>query len=145
MPPSQYYKDPIALYDLDPSGTQAMLRAEEHSHQRPLQLCSKSNKDRRKNDRYSIPYEITLAPFTNEGPNTTLCEQTITENISSCGALIRTTMDLNRGSMVWVTCEELQLRLAALVRHTRTASNRSGFNFLHLQWIGGTVSIPGLH
>lgn len=145
MPPSHYYKDSTALYDLDPSGTQAMLRAEEHSHQRPLQLCSTINKDRRKNDRYGIPYEITLSTFTNEGLSTTLCEQTITENVSSCGALMRTTMNLNRGAMVWVTCQETKSRVAGLVRHTRRASNQGGFNFLHLQWIGGTWSIPGLH
>jgi hypothetical protein len=143
LPPSQYAKDPTAHFDLDPSGNQAMLRAEEHSHQLPLQLRTKSDKDRRTNERYSIPYEFTLATFTNEGPDTTICERTITENISSCGALMRTTLDLNRGAMVWVTCDELQLRLAAIVRHVRPASNQS-FNYLHLQWIGSTWAMPGL-
>lgn len=144
LPPSHYNKDPTAIYDLDPSGKEAMLRSEEHSHQRPLQLCAKSDQDRRKNYRFSIPYEVTLARFTNDGPHTTRGERTITENISSCGALMRTTMNLNRGAMVWVTCDELQFRLAAVVRQIRPASDERGFNYLHLEWIGDTWSMPRL-
>ena len=87
--------------------------------------------DKRKESRLNMPVEVTLEAFDRNG-NITAREQTITENISRKGALVKTSLLIPPDSMVRLTNAERRISLNAIVRARRVGQNGVARLHLHL-------------
>ena len=74
--------------------------------------------DKRKETRHSIPIEITIEVFAENG-DFAESESTVTENISPIGASVFTTLNLEVGRFVRVSSQQSDAAVVAVVRTRR--------------------------
>jgi len=89
--------------------------------------------DKRKDTRHNIPVEVLIEVFAKDG-SFSHSENTVTENISSHGAAIFTTLDLSQGRFVKLSSPQYQSVLLAVVRARHIAPD--GIARLHLEFVG---------
>jgi len=88
--------------------------------------------DKRVHTRHNIPVDMTVEILDDQG-NVIEREQTVTENISSRGAAIYTTLDLPPGRFVRITSEQYNLTVHAAIRGR--SKGASGITRIHVEFI----------
>ncbi|MBC7798196.1 MAG: hypothetical protein H7Z37_15095 [Pyrinomonadaceae bacterium] len=88
--------------------------------------------DARTITRHPIPLSVTIEVFDEHG--TIIAEeQSATENISNIGASVFTTLEIERGRFVRMTCEQMKVSLVSIVRSRKTGADN--LTRLHLEFI----------
>ncbi len=128
-PPSSYFNDPAARYEIAKSIDEAGLWSVREDAD---EMLTELPGDKRKATRHSIPIEVQIETIGEEG-EILRSETTVTENINERGAAVFTTLDAKRGHFVKVSKPETQL--LAVVRQRSVGAN--GITRLHLEFVGG--------
>lgn len=103
--------------------------------QEPASAGVASTQSRQNRDsRLLLPVEVTVEVLGEDGAATAR-EQTVTENISSRGACIWTTLGVEQGRYVRLTCARQNISLVAIVRARRAGDG--GVTRLHLEFVDG--------
>jgi len=133
-PPESYQKDPTMRYDADGFDESGVINLRE----------MEMNKDwsaRRLNTRLNMPLDVRVESFDEHG-KVAGSEQTVTENISRKGALVYTTLNVERGEFVRVTGMRQQQSLMAVVRGRRVGADH--IPRLHLEFVGEEWELEGI-
>lgn len=131
-PPRTYASDPASRYDIAQGMTAGLWTVQEESDD---VLTEADVSDKRKDTRHNIPIEVTIDVFAENG-SFGESESTVTENISSIGASVFTTLELEVGRFVRVKSQRGDgTSMVAVVRSRRVGPD--GIARLHLQFIGG--------
>lgn len=93
-----------------------------------------TEQQRRRESRIAVPVEVTLEVLGSSG-NVTMCEQTVTENISRNGAAIWTSLPVTVRQWVRLSSERYDVSITAIVRARRTGYD--GITRLHLEFTDG--------
>lgn len=133
-PPESYQKDPTTRYEPDGVDESGMISLREME-------INKDWSSRRRSTRLSLPLEIKIECFDEHG-KVVASEQTATENISRHGALVYTTLDVERGQFVRVTSTRQQLSAMAVVRGRRVGADQ--IPRLHLEFVGQEWELEGI-
>jgi len=96
-------------------------------------LSEVSTTDKRKETRHTIPIEVLIEVF-DDKQGVSASEKTVTENISTQGAAVFTSLDLSPGQFVNVSSEIYGVKALAVVRSRRVGPD--GIPRLHLEFIG---------
>ncbi len=92
-----------------------------------------SSIDQRAHTRHNIAVDMRVE-LVDENANVVSSEQTVTENISTRGATLFTTLDIPLGRFVRLTSEQYNLTVHAAVRSRSTGSD--GVARIHVEFIG---------
>ncbi len=130
-PPRTFASDPARRYEIASAGNAGLWTVQEESDE---QLSQIEVTDKRKETRHTIPIEITLEVFADNGTFSE-SESTVTENISATGASVFTTLALRPGRFVRVSSPQTGASLVAVIRSRRVGAE--GIARLHLQFVGG--------
>src|SRR6266480_3870564 len=90
-PPRSFTSDPSRRYEIVPSQSGLWAVREESG-----EVLAQVDTDKRHESRHTIPLEVTIEVFADNGTFSQV-ENTVTENISSKGAAVFTTLDLKPG------------------------------------------------
>lgn len=107
-PPKSYEEDPARRYEIGNT-------AESLSVAQDVVATETASSDKRQHTRHSIPVDMLIETFNAKG-EVELSEHSVTENISSKGAAIYTTLPLHVGGFVRLTSEQFKLTVYAAVR-----------------------------
>jgi hypothetical protein len=130
-PPKSFATDPSQRYEIAKTKIEAGLWAvTEESGER---LAEVTSDDKRKESRHSIPIEVLIEVFDQNG-ELSLQEKSVTENIGQCGAAIFTSLDISPGRFVKMSSEQFGVSVLAVVRLRRVGAD--GIPRLHLEFIG---------
>jgi hypothetical protein len=130
--PRSFAADPSRRYEIARSSLEVGLWAVKEKSGETLGEVSATEK--RKETRHHIPIEVLIEVFGKEA-GFSQSESTVTENISSQGAALFTTLDLSPGRFVRLSSRQYQSTLLAVVRARHIAPD--GIARLHLEFIGG--------
>jgi hypothetical protein len=123
--PETYEKEPWRLYEVSTSAFDASSSGEEI-------LKPTAVKDRRSETRHNIAVDM-LLELVDENDAVVASEQTVTEDISSHGATLFTTLDLEPGRYVRLTSEQYRITVHAAIRSRHIGSD--GIARLHVEFI----------
>lgn len=129
-PPKSFAGNPARRYEIVPLQA-GMWAVREESGEVLTQVVD--NSDKREVSRYTIPLEVTIEVFADNGTFSPI-ESTVTENISSKGAAVFTTLDLKPGRFVRMSSPYPGTNILAVVRDRRIGAD--GIARLHLHFIG---------
>ena len=126
-PPRSYDQDPTIRYELLPfdSGQSGMWRVKE----------PRANNQRRET-RLIIPLDVLIEAFDEKG-KTSLQENTVTENISTRGTSVYTTLDIEIGRVLRITSARDEVSVFAAVRSRKVGPDgvhRLGLEFFNERW-----------
>lgn len=130
-PPRDYAGDPSRRYEIASAATSGLWTVQEESEQ---VLSEADTSDKRKETRHTIPIEVTVEVFADNGTFSEN-ESTVTENISATGASVFTTLALVPGRFVRLSSQQTGASVVAVVRSRRVGTE--GIARLHLQFVGG--------
>ncbi|MFN2577505.1 MAG: PilZ domain-containing protein [Pyrinomonadaceae bacterium] len=128
-PPRSFAGDPSRRYEILSSQSGLWAVREDSSDL----LTQVDTTDRRELSRQPIPVEVTIEVFSDNGTFSAV-ENTVTENLSSQGAAVFTTLDLKPGRFVRMSSPHSGANIIAAVRERRVGAD--GITRLHLQFIG---------
>lgn len=130
-PPHSYDEDPLRRYQMVQKRPDSQLwSASEAISER---LKDFATDDRRRESRQLIPVDVFIEVF--DGNQIVASENSVTENISSTGATVFTSLNLEVGTFVKVSNERNNARLLGVVRARRTGGDN--ITRLHLEFVGG--------
>jgi len=129
-PPQSFQANPATRYQIARTKDNETLWA---VNEESDEILEEMPSERRRATRHSIPIEMLVEPFSEEG-NFSSGESTVTENVSSRGALVFTTLNLPNGRFVRVTSPQHSAQILAVVRDRRTGAD--GIPRLHLEFVG---------
>jgi hypothetical protein len=133
-PPASYVKDPSTLYEVESVSAETNLWRLREAEQPPASARSQQT-------RLHMAIPVTVELFDEEG-RVSAREQTVTENISTRGAAVWTTLKAGRGRFVRVTSADTGLSVMAAVRASRTGAD--GIPRLHLEFIDRQWPLEGI-
>jgi hypothetical protein len=122
-PPASYEKEPWKRYDIANSAFQAAKSAEEIL--RPFA-------DQRTSTRHAIAVDMRIE-VVDENGKVVEREQTVTENISTKGATLFTTLEIPPGRFVRLTSEQYRITAHAAIRACSTGAD--GVPRIHVEFI----------
>jgi PilZ domain len=128
-PPQSFEENPARRYDIGKSDSGLWTLQEESPH--PVFEIDAT--DKRKETRHTIPVDIFIEVFSDQG-GIAESEATVTENISTTGAAVFTTLNIEAGRFIKVSSPQHRSEVMAAVRSRRTGSD--GITRLHLEFIG---------
>ncbi len=123
--PASYETEPWKRYDISTTAFQALARPEDML--KPLATA-----DQRMYTRYSIAVEMRIEMVDSDGA-VTESEQTVTEDISSRGATIFTTLKIPTGRFIKLTSDQQGVTVYAAIRSRSTGAN--GIPRIHVEFI----------
>ena len=129
-PPRTYASDPSRRYKVAKDTSAGVWTVKEESDELLAQV---DITDKRTETRHAIPMEVTIEVYADNGTFAE-SENTVTENISSIGASVFTTLELDSGRFVRVTSPQSGASVVAVVRTRRVGPD--GIARLHLQFVG---------
>jgi hypothetical protein len=138
-PPLSYDKDPTRRYEVALSPTESglwSLKETLHVEENRVPI-----EEARPETRHHIPVEVVIETFDDKG-EVSASETTVTENLSTRGAAVFTTLSVMRGRFVRVTSAQYRISIIAAVRATRPGSD--GVMRLHLEFIDRIWPLEGL-
>ncbi|HEX8000032.1 MAG TPA: PilZ domain-containing protein [Pyrinomonadaceae bacterium] len=138
-PPPSYEVDPTKRYEVAGSVTESGLWLLREMTERAA--THTPTDDPRPETRFNLPIEVVVEVFDEKG-ETSVCETTVTENISRRGAAVFTTLDVERGRLVRLTSSQYQLAVVAAVRARRAGPD--GIMRLHLEFIDRQWPLEGI-
>jgi PilZ domain-containing protein len=128
-PPQSFEENPIRRYDIGKADSGLWTLHEGSANA----LCEFNDRDKRKETRHIIPVDIFIEVFSEQG-GIEASEATVTENISTAGAAVFTSLEIEPGRFVKVSSPQHGRELMAVVRSRHTGSD--GITRLHLEFIG---------
>lgn len=130
-PPRTFANDPARRYEIASATSAGLWTVHEESDEA---LSEVDVTEKRKETRHNIPIEVTIEVFAENG-GFSESESTVTENISSTGASVFTTLTLEPGRFVRISSQRSGASVVAVVRTRRVGPD--GIARLHLQFVGG--------
>lgn len=127
-PPRSFEADPARHYEIAKSSTEAGLWSVKESGESLSEVS-----DKRQETRHFMPTEVLIEVFAKDGSFSEK-ENTVTENISTKGASVFTTLDLAPGRFVRLSNEQRKISVLAVVRRRSTGAD--GIARLHLEFVG---------
>ena len=130
-PPQSYDEDPARRYEAVSAGTESIGLAEGKEAIEPT-----TTSDQRAYTRHYIPVDIFLE-LLNEKGEAGETETTVTENISTKGATVFTSLPIAAGRFVRLTSKQYQLTVYAAVRARGTGADgipRIRVEFIDTEW-----------
>ena len=124
-PPNSYEKQPWRRYDVSMSTFEPSSAGEEIVNPTALE-------DHRDETRHGIAVDMRLELVDEKGV-VVASEQTVTEDISSHGATLFTTLDLQRGRFVRLRSEQYRITTYAAIRSRHTGAD--GVARLHVEFV----------
>ncbi|HEU4769060.1 MAG TPA: hypothetical protein VFS77_16870 [Pyrinomonadaceae bacterium] len=124
-PPASYLREPWRRYEVASSSFENVSSSEEMLNPTPLE-------DERTETRYSIPVDMRLELLDENGVGVE-SEQTVTENISTHGASLFTTMNLGQGRFVRLTNDLHRVTVHAAIRSQSIGAD--GITRIHVEFI----------
>ena len=126
-PPESYDQDPTTRYDLLPfdGGQSGMWKVKE-----------RAKNTQRRETRLIIPLDVLIEAFDEKG-KTSMQENTVTENLSTRGTQVFTTLNVEIGRILRVTSMRDEFSVFAVVRGREVAADgisRLGLEFLNERW-----------
>jgi len=138
-PPTSFERDPTTVYEILAPNELGFWHLREVLPEKPVLVGEKSQTgnneakdDGRRVTRHPIPLTVRIDVFDENG-ETVSTEMTVTENINSHGALVLTTLTIERGRFVRLTSDQYNVSLTAVVRRRRVGED--GIARLHLEFI----------
>jgi len=128
-PPASYEAEPWRRYDIANNIFQALAPAEQ-------MLAPIGDVDKRAHTRHNIPVDMRVVILDPEGA-IVATEHTVSENISSHGATLFTTLEIAVGRFIRITSEQYGLTVHAAIRSRSTGPDgiaRIHFEFIDKQW-----------
>jgi hypothetical protein len=122
-PPASYENEPWKRYEISTSAYEALAAGDEIIN--PI-------RDQRCEDRYNIAVDMRL-DIVDESGNIMESEQSVTENISTKGATIFTTLEISPGRFIRVTSEQHGITAHAAIRDRSTGAD--GVPRIHVEFI----------
>jgi hypothetical protein len=122
-PPASYKTEPWKRYEISTSAYEALAAGNEIVN--PI-------RDQRTDDRYNIAVDMRL-DIVDESGNVLESEQSVTENISTKGATIFTTLQIPQGRFIRLTSEQYNVTAYAAIRSRTTGDD--GVPRIHVEFI----------
>lgn len=138
-PPHSYELDPTKRYEVAGSVTESGLWLLREMAERAGGYVPSD--DPRPATRVNLPLEVTIEVYDEKG-EISMRETTVTENISRRGAAVFTSLNVERGRLIRLSCTQYQLAVVAAVRARRTGAD--GIPRLHLEFIDQHWPLEGL-
>lgn len=123
--PASYEKEPWKRYDISTTALQALAAPEEI-------LTPLPTVDQRKHTRHNIAVDMLIELVDSSGAVTDT-EQTVTEDISTRGATLFTTLEIPLGRFVRLTSEQYRMTVHAAIRSRSTGAD--GVPRIHVEFI----------
>ncbi|MDQ4121141.1 MAG: hypothetical protein M3209_06820 [Acidobacteriota bacterium] len=143
--PASYEADPTTLYEVQASDELGFCRLKEISGTKGTSSSGAPKKDLgadgRRMTRHPIPLTVRIEVFDENG-KTVSSEMTVTENVNQAGAAVFTTLDVDRGRFVRMTCDQYNITVVAVVRRRRIGAD--GIARLHLEFIDRQFPLEGI-
>jgi len=133
-PPRSFEEDPSRRYEIARDSAAAGLWTVREDSAEGISEVSFS--DKRKESRHVIPVEVLIEVFDEYG-ELSQRESTVTENISTKGAAVFTTLELSPGRFVKISSQQYGTSMLAVVRGRRTGSDnipRLQLEFVGSEW-----------
>jgi hypothetical protein len=124
-PPESYEKEPWKRYDINADVFEALTKAEET-------LIPYSSEDQRAYTRHNIAVDMRVEMIDADG-NVIESEQTVTEEISTKGATLFTTLQIPPGRFIRVISEQYRITAHAAIRSRSTGAD--GIPRIHVEFI----------
>ena len=124
-PPASFEKEPWKRYDISTSAFQALAAADDML--KPLPSA-----DQRAHTRHNIAVDMRLELVDSDGEVITT-EHTVTENISTKGATLFTTLDIPLGRFIRLTSDQYGITTHAAIRSRSTGTD--GIPRIHVEFI----------
>ena len=124
-PPASYEKEPWKRYDINNTVFEALTSAEEI-------LTPFTSADQRVHTRHNIAVDMRVELINADG-EVTDSEQTVTEDISTRGATIFTTLDIPQGRFIRLISEQYRITAHAAIRSRSTGAD--GVPRIHVEFI----------
>lgn len=144
-PPASYETDPTTLYEVLAADELGFCRLSETFGTSKIGTTAIPAKDLgadgRRMTRHPIPLTVRIEVFDENG-KTVSSEMTVTENVNPSGAAVFTTLDVDRGRFVRMTCDQYNITLVAVVRRRRIGAD--GIARLHLEFIDRQFPLEGI-
>jgi hypothetical protein len=137
-PPNSFLENPSKLYDITRREDEGLWQITEAS---PFPDESHLPKDQRRQSRFPIPLSL-LVEMIDEAGNVIASEPTVTENLSLGGAAIFSTLNLEIGSFLRVTCDQYKTTIICVVRGKRVGAD--GIPRLHIEFIDRFFPLEGI-
>jgi hypothetical protein len=125
-PPASYEKEPWKRYDITTNVLQALAAPED------ILTPFTPGEDQRTQTRHNIAVDMRLEVVDSSG-DVAQTEHTVTENISSRGATLFTTLEIPLGRFVRVTSEQYKITAHAAIRSRSTGAD--GVPRIHVEFI----------
>jgi hypothetical protein len=126
-PPKSYEVNPSRRYEATSAGTESIKLAEGTEEVEPI-----SSSDQRAYTRHNIPVDVFLE-VVNEKGEIGETENTVTENVSTKGATVFTSLQIATGRFVRLTSQQFNITVYAAVRARRTGAD--GIPRIHVEFI----------
>jgi hypothetical protein len=123
--PESYAKEPWKRYDVSTSGFQELSKSEEMVRVYPAE-------DQRDQTRHNIPVDMRVE-IVDESGKIIESEHTVTENISTGGATLFTTLQVQPGRFIRVTSEQHMITAFAAIRARSTGAD--GVPRIHIEFV----------
>lgn len=136
-PPESYEADPTTRYEIDAASETGIWKLREQKGKRPEIAPGTPRAETRLN----MPLDVIIEQLDEKG-QAVVREQTVTENISSRGAAVFSSLDVERGRYVRLTSAQYQITVYAAVRARRTGAD--GIPRLHLEFVDKRWPLEGL-
>ncbi len=138
VPPKSYLEEPSMIYEIidrNDDGLWEITTAEREPAEAHLP------KEERRHSRYDIPLSITVEVIDPDG-NIVKREETVTENISLSGASVFSSIELDVGSFVRISCKQYGTSIKAVVRGKRLGPD--GIPRLHIEFLDNYFPLEGI-
>jgi hypothetical protein len=138
LPPKSYLEDPALIYEISDRNDDGLWEIDTAPRE-PLE--EHLSKEDRRHSRYEIPLNVTVEVTDPEG-NVLRREDTVTENISISGASVFSSIELEIGSFIKLSCKQYSTSIKAVVRGKRLGPD--GIPRLHIEFIDSYFPLEGI-
>ncbi|HSS20738.1 MAG TPA: PilZ domain-containing protein [Pyrinomonadaceae bacterium] len=127
-PPRSYFEDPSKRFEVGKTKPGELAKIQELA---PAELPIS---DKRAHTRHNIPTDVLIETFSENG-KVEESERTVTENISSKGAAIYTSLNLPIGRLIRLSSEQYKVSVYAAVRGS--SMGPAGVPRIHVEFVDG--------
>lgn len=138
VPPKSYLEDPAIIYEIVDRGDEGLWQITTADSE-PVE--DHLPKEDRRHSRYEIPISLTVEVLDEEG-RLIKREETVTENISLSGAAVFSSIELEVGSFIKISCPQYETSMRAVVRGKRLGPD--GIPRLHIEFIDEYFPLEGI-